>query len=227
MKLTKKLLPLAVSAAITAPMLFGATATQAEVSANLAVSNMYLWRGQNLTPDGGAIDGGLQYDNASGFYAGAWASSEEGGHETDLYLGYGGSFGDFGYDISYLKYLYPEDCSGTPINCSLGDNDTSEVILSGSFGPISAAAYINVESGQDDNVYYTLSGELDKFTLTFGVWDLENPGNEYKHLTLGYAYNDSLSFAVSLADNESGFTEENGLGVEEDPLFQVRYAWSF
>jgi uncharacterized protein (TIGR02001 family) len=223
MKLTKKILPLAVSAAIAAPMLFGATATQAEVSANLAVSNMYLWRGQNLTPDGGAIDGGLQYDNASGFYAGVWATSEEGGHETDLYLGYGGSFGDFGYDISYWKYLYPEDCTAT--SCKLGDNDLSEVILSGSYGPISAAAYLTVESGADDDVYYTITGELDKFSLTLGMWDLENPGNEYKHLTLGYAYNDSLSFAVSVADNDSGFT--SATGVEEDPLFQVRYAWSF
>ena len=227
MTLTKKLLPLAVSAVIAAPMMFGATVAQAEVSANLGISNIYLWRGQNLTPDGAAVDGGIQYDNASGVYAGFWASSELGGHETDLYLGYGGSFGDFGYDVSYWKYLYPEDCSGTPANCKLGDNDTSEIVLSGSYGPLSAAAYLNVEGGQDDNIYFTISGEMEKFSLTLGFWNLENAGNEYKHLTAGYAFNDDLSFAVSIADNDSGFSEEAGNGVEEDPLFQVRYSKSF
>ena len=226
MKLAQKLLPLAMSAAIAVPM-FGATAAQAEVSATLTAASMYLWRGQNLTPDGPQFAGSLDYSNASGFYAGAWTSNETGGHETDLYLGFGGSLGDFGYDISYWKYLYPEDCSGTPINCSLGDNDTSEVVVSGSYGPISAAAYINVESGQDSNVYYTISGEMDKFSLTLGFWDLENPGNEYKHLTFGYAFSDEISFAVSVADNDSGYTVANGTGVEEDPLFMASYSKTF
>ena len=54
----------------------------AEVSANVAVSNMYLWRGVNLSPDGGVVSGGLDYAHDSGFYAGVWTSSEEGGHEA-------------------------------------------------------------------------------------------------------------------------------------------------
>ncbi len=62
------------------------TSANAETSASFSASNMYLWRGQNLTPNGGQIAGSLDYGHSSGAYAGIWTSTETGGHETDLYL---------------------------------------------------------------------------------------------------------------------------------------------
>ncbi len=225
MKLTKKLLPLAVSAAVAAPMLFGATVAQAEVSATLGAANMYLWRGQNLTPDAPQISGSLDYSHASGFYAGAWMTNEDDGHETDLYLGYGGSIGDFGYDISYWKYLYPEEGrsdSATPAPVGLSDSDLSDIVISLSYGPVAFTAYLGAESGTTKDDYYTLSGEMGKFSALYGsyVGDGANDGSDYQHIQLGYAFNDNVSFAVSKASDD-------GAGVEEDPLFVVSYSKTF
>ena len=209
---------LAVSVAMGAG--FASQEAQAEVTASLGASNMYLWRGQNLTPDGGQIHGGLNFASKVGVYGGIWASSEEGGHETDLYVGYGGEAGKFTYDVSYWKYWYPEE--GT--NQDLGNTDNSELVLSGTYGPVTATAYINVESDTNDDDYFTVAGSFEDFTLTYGWWDTElASGNDYSHITLGYSFNDELSFAVSVADNDV----PDASGVETDPLFQVAWAKSF
>ena len=87
----------------------------AETSASLTLSNMYLWRGVNLTPDAPAISGSLDYAHESGAYLGVWTTNEDDGIETDLYVGFAGEAGDFSYDISYWAYLYPEEgFSGEP-----------------------------------------------------------------------------------------------------------------
>jgi len=219
MSIKKKLLPLAVSAAIAAPMMMGATVAQADVSATLGAASMYLWRGQNLTPDGPQVSGSLDYSQG-GFYAGAWITNETSGHETDLYFGYGGSVGDFGYDVSYWKYLYPED--GTAPNDSLGDTDASDVVLSLSYGPVAFTAYVGVESDSTKDRYYTLSGDIQEFTVLFGKYDGRNANanGDYSHLQVSYAFNDNISFTVSKASDD-------GAGIEEDPLFVVGYSKTF
>lgn len=220
---------LAVAIATGAGLSVSQTA-HADVSASISGANMYLWRGQNLTPNGAQIAGSLDYAHASGFRAGIWASTETGGHETDLYAGYGGAVGGFTYDISYWKYWYPEDCSGTPTTCDLGKNDQSEAVLALGFGPVKAAAYINVESDTPDDNYYTLDATFGKFNILYGFWDLESigttPRNEYTHFTLSYAATSELKFAVSILNNDSGFTPETG-APSENPLFMVSYTKSF
>jgi len=223
MKLTKKLLPMAVSAAIAAPMMFGATVAQAEISATLGAANMYLWRGQNLTPDGPQFSGSLDYSHASGLYAGAWMTNESGGHETDLYFGYGGSIGDFGYDISYWKYLYPEDGVSPPrTGTGLGDNDFSDIVASVSYGPVAFTAYIGVESGTSKDDYYTLSAEFGDFSVLYGDYQADNCTvcGDYSHFQVGYSFNDNIGFAVSKASDD-------GAGVETDPLFVVSFSKTF
>ncbi len=241
------------------------TMASADLSASVGVANMYLWRGLNLTPDAPQVHGGIEYGHESGFYAGAWATSESqsreisfgteqaaregggtpvdavtevnldesGGHETDLYFGYGGSAGEFRYDISYWLYLYPED--GTHPDDGLFDQDLHELILSVGYGPISAAAYIQTEApegtpkDEDENNYFTITGEWQSFSLTFGIWDLETPGSgttppdEYSHLTFMYSATDELSLGVSVAFSDL----DDDAGVEENPLFFVGYDLSF
>ena len=223
-----KLTSVAAAASIAMGAAFAPQAVQADVSATVGVSSMYLWRGQNLTPDGGQVHGSMDYSNKSGLYAGVWTSAEEGGHETDLYVGFGGSVGDFGYDISYWRYLYPED--GT--NVDLGDNDAAEVVLSGSYGPVTATAYIQVDSDNQDNNYFTVSGSFDKFTVLYGWWDHEfAAGNDYSHITLSYAATDEISASISFADNDvadsATGTVSAGGAIETDPLFQIGYTKSF
>lgn len=206
----------------------------ADLSANIGVANMYLWRGQNLTPNGAQVQGGVKFSHAAGLYAGAWTSTETGGHETDLYFGYGGAMQQFKYDVSYWHYLYPEDrdfSSGSPTD--LGKVDLAEVVLSGGYGPITVTGYIQMEapdatpSDLDENNYFTVAAMFDKFMLTYGMWALESStgGDEYMHLTAMYSATPELSMGVSIAQSDPGPNSANS--VEEDPLFYVAYNWNF
>lgn len=228
MKFTKKLTPMVIAGTMAASAFMAAPITaQADASASVAVSNMYLWRGTNLSPDGGVVSGSLDYSHESGFYAGVWGTSEYQGTETDLYLGFGGKVSDFSYDVSYWNYLYPEERTSGGAQIDLGKSDAAEYVVSLGYGPGTFTAYINADSDNDDNKYFTLSGEFGKFTATYGWWDLEFPNaagaDEYSHITLGYAATDELSFALSKANSD----RTDKLGVEEDPLFSVTWAKSF
>lgn len=227
MKLTKKLLPVAGAAAMIATSMVTPTVAQAETSASMAFSNMYLWRGQNLSPDGSVISGSLDYSNESGMYAGVWTTSEDDGHETDLYIGYGGEASGISYDVSYWWYLYPEERTGTDgtgLQQDLGDTDAAEIVLSLGYMDFSFAYYMQVDSDNDDDNYITLGYSFGDFGITYGFWDFENSGgDEYSHLTLTYSPIDELSFAISKASSDLN----DDSGVEEDPLFQVTYSKDF
>ncbi|MBD3620263.1 MAG: hypothetical protein HUJ28_12405 [Chromatiales bacterium] len=209
-------------AAAVAGSLFGAAGTaSAEVSASVAASSMYLWRGQNLTPDGAAVSGSLDYAHESGFYAGAWTSTETDGHETDLYAGFAGEVGGLGYDVAYFYYMYPEE--GTDV--SISDSAVADVYLGLTYGPGFVNLYQQVDDNADEDLYYQIGFTYDKFTAFYGGWELENSGPEYSHVQVDFAATDNLSFSVSKA-----FADDDALGdpiVEEDPLFAVSYSLGF
>ncbi|WP_372769910.1 TorF family putative porin [Pseudoalteromonas sp.] len=96
----------------TSIALFSAT-SYAEVTANAAVSSNYLWRGVTQTSDNAQVSGGIDYSHESGFYAGTWASNvdfggDKPGYELDFYAGFTGEIGEFGYDVGYVYYAYPD-----------------------------------------------------------------------------------------------------------------------
>lgn len=211
----------------------------ADLSANIGVANMYLWRGQNLTPNGAQVQGGIKFSHAAGLYAGAWTTTETGGHETDLYFGYGGTLQQFKYDISYWQYLYPENRDNSSLQVDLGKNDLAELALSGGYGPITITGYIQMEaadatpSNEDENNYFTIAATFDKYVLTYGMWMLETAplqstaaDDEYQHLTLMYSATPELSLGVSFAQSDLD-TKTNADAVEESPLFLVAYNWNF
>ena len=207
----------------TAIALGGATVptiAAAGATASVGVANMYLWRGQNLTEDGAQVHGGIEFTNEAGLYGGVWTTTETGGHETDLYVGFGGEAGAFSYDISYWWYLYPEE--GTDED--LSDTDASEFVISLGAAGFSLGAYIQADSDKDEDNYFTLGYSYDKFSFTYGMWDREfsETTDEYSHVTLTYAATDEVTLGISkaMADLDTG-------GVEEDPLFYVGYDLSF
>lgn len=221
MKLSKKLTPIALAVSMAAGSMIAPGIASAEVtaSASVGIANMYLWRGQNLTPDGPQIHGDLNFDFGNGAYAGVWTTNETGGHETDLYAGFAFDAGPVALDISYWHYLYPED-GGTGDGTGLGDTALSEVVIGAGMGDFGVTAYVSVET-QDgpDWVYYTLDYTMGDYNILFGGWSIDADGaEEYTHLTLSYAFSDNLSFAVSMAQ------EDNAGGIEEDPLFYVGYS---
>ncbi len=87
------------------------------VTGSLAITSDYLFRGLTQTNRKPALQGSLQYDHTSGFYAGVWGSSiswlsdYEGvssSIELDLYAGFKGGFGEgWTYDVGVLRYQYP------------------------------------------------------------------------------------------------------------------------
>ncbi|MDH5323944.1 MAG: TorF family putative porin [Gammaproteobacteria bacterium] len=223
MKVVRKLAPVCAAVSLALSGTVAPQLAQAEATAKLGIASMYLWRGQNVSPDGAQVHGTLQYAS-NGFYGGMWTSSETGGHETDLYIGYSGKAGEVSYDVSYWNYLYPEEGG------SLSETDAAEVVGTVGYGPVSVGLYINVDSDIDDYTYFTLGGSFDKYTLTYGMWSLDQGSiagtqDEYSHLTLSYAATDALSFTVSKAFSD--LDKNDPAAVEEDPLFQVAYGWDF
>ena len=225
-----------------------AGAANAEVSGSMAIASSYHWRGFDLGSGTPAISGELKY-SAGGFYVAGWASSGDttGGTELDLYAGYGGSVGDFSYDISYISYMYPTGAFKTEE--TLGK--FAEVIGKVGFGPIGLFLNYNVAGasksdlingvpryafGEGEYMYYGISATFGAFSAVLAkhdekVFDGTNfvsatkaaPGatGDATHLDLTYAYNDNLSFTVSgILDSKLG-------DAEPKPKLVVAYSVPF
>lgn len=212
MKLSRKLTPISLAVAIAAGGAVVPRIATAEMSASLDLASMYLYRGENLTPDGPQIAGGIEFSGDTGLYGGVWVTNETGGHETDLYVGFGGAAGDVSYDISYWYYMYPEDGD-------LSDTSISEIALGLGYGDLAAAFYISNETqGGSDYVYATVDYTMGDYNVLFGTWSYDEDGNdEYSHVTASYSITDNLGMSVSVASSDDGTTEE-------DPLFMVSYS---
>lgn len=85
-----------------------------DFSANVSISNNYIYRGITQTDDGMAISGGFDYSNGI-FYAGTWASSVDfdstTSAEIDFYGGVAKDFNGFTVDVGVLYYAYPDDAA--------------------------------------------------------------------------------------------------------------------
>ena len=119
MKLKSKLL-LALLA--TSSAAFAQTAPAApEVTYNVGVVSQYRYRGLAQTKGQPALQGGVDYANANGYYLGAWASqikwiedssnnpsgvNYSGKTELDLYGGYKFKSSGIDYDVGFLRYQY-------------------------------------------------------------------------------------------------------------------------
>ena len=108
-------------------------------TANVGLYSQYVFRGLTQTNEDPAIQGGFDYAHSSGFYAGTWASNISwlrdnasytggGSVEIDLYGGFKGSVGDFGYDVGLLQYYYPGDVAVGSVKA-----DTLEAYVAGSW----------------------------------------------------------------------------------------------
>jgi len=218
MKMTKKLLPASVAATVLASAtLFSATATagETEVGASVAISNLYLFRGEDVGGGDAAVSGDLVVSNG-GFYAGIWATSGDRG-EYDLFAGYATEFGGLGVDLSVWNYVFPSSPDGS--DDAVGD--FTEIILGLSYGPVNFG-YVDNIAGNSGYEYYTLGVEQGAFGLTVGFAD-EEDGNDYTHVDLTYAFNDNLSFTWSQVVDQDD-DEDDPDGVDEDGKFVVTYS---
>lgn len=208
----KSLLSAVVSAALAAPLLFSASASAVEgLSANASVTSNYLWRGVSQTDDGAAVQGGIDYEHASGFYAGTWASNvdfgDDASYELDFYLGFGGEFGDgFGYDVGYIYYAYPDSSEVDSDN----EYDFGEIYgsLSYSYFSVTASYGVNNDDGAefaDESLYISGDAAFEvsdglELALHVGNYSFDTDGNE-DYIDYGVSLSkDGFTFAVSDTD---------------------------
>ena len=117
---------------IATAMLATTAAAQAEISGNVSMASDYIFRGISQTDNQMAVQGGFDYEHESGAYIGTWASNVDSSFfdngrdpqiELDLYAGYSGEVGAFGYDVGFIRYEYP----------SADSVDTNEWYVTGSY----------------------------------------------------------------------------------------------
>jgi uncharacterized protein (TIGR02001 family) len=109
----------ALAAAAALPGLASAQATSPHsVSGNMGIFSDYRFRGISQTFVQPAVQGGIDYSHASGFYLGNWNSNvssvsyTDGTIEMDVYGGYKFAAGPVSLDVGLLQYLYPGADSG-------------------------------------------------------------------------------------------------------------------
>jgi len=138
----RKLLNSLILAALAVPAVAMADAAPTPaVVANVGWVSNYVFRGITQNVGKPAVQGGFDYSNASGFYAGVWGSnvgwivgpgasaSGNASLETDTYLGIRNSFAtDFSYDVGLIRYNYPGDYTpGAGPGFTFAKADTNEV----------------------------------------------------------------------------------------------------
>lgn len=193
----KKCSPTALAAAILLSSLAAAPA-HAELSANVALTSHYKYRGQdqgtskNVDP---AVQGGFDY-SAGGLYLGNWNSNTGLGIEMDVYGGYKFELGGVGLDVGLLHYRYPDTKAA----------NTTELYVGGSLGmfglkyshTVSKAYFGEIDGRGTGYIALSANPEIAKglsANLALGYTNKESPG------------------AVSYADWKAGITYDLGAGL--------------
>jgi uncharacterized protein (TIGR02001 family) len=116
MKLKSKLLLALLATSSAAFAQTAPAAPESTLGYNVGVVSEYRYRGIGQTKGDPALQGGVDYANTNGFYAGAWGSTikwikdagtdVKGPVELDLYGGYKFEAAGLAYDVGYLRYQY-------------------------------------------------------------------------------------------------------------------------
>ena len=218
-----------------------ASPAAAEVSMNVAAVSNYYFRGVTQTLDGAAVQGGIDYEDASGFYVGAWSSNVDFGdgtsHEIDFYAGFAGDAGGVGYDVGYLYYAYPD---------APEDIDFAEVYGELSYEAFAVGVAVTANSDNDDglfdtgDVYTYLSAgfplsESISLGATAGFYAFTNDGDpgvgdaDYFHFAAGIEKDAGDFGAVSLNAEFADIEQDEALGTvnSDDLKFWVGWSKSF
>jgi uncharacterized protein (TIGR02001 family) len=186
------------------------------VTYNVGVVSQYRYRGIAQTKGDPALQGGVDYANANGFYAGAWGSTikwikdsgsdAKGPFELDLYGGYKFEAAGASFDVGYLRYEYTNNTYSKVTGVSA---NTDEVYGAATYGVVTAKysyAFSDLfgTANSKGSAYYDLSANFDLgngFTLTphAGRQEIKNSPNSYSDfaLTLGKDLGNGLSASVA------------------------------
>ncbi len=224
-----------------------------EVTYNVGVVSQYRYRGIAQTKGDPALQGGIDYANANGFYAGAWGSTikwikeagtaaavdAKGPVELDVYGGYKFEAAGVAYDVGYLRYEYV----GNTYNKVTGTNaNTDEVYGAATIGVFTAKysyAFSDLfgTTNSKGSAYVDLSATLDLgegYSLVphAGHQKVSNsPDASYTDfaLTLNKDLGDGLSASVAAittnAKNNAAFTVNGYNTAKNTMVVGVKYAF--
>ena len=210
---------IAASAAAT----FAPVAAQAEVAANVSAVSNYMWRGMTQNANAAAVQGGVDYANENGVYAGTWGSTLGGnnGYEQDFYAGYTGEVSKVAYDVGYIYYAYPIQ----------NNADFSEVYVSGGIAGFTAGVNYSVSeaaaNAKTGDLYAFASYGADitentNFSVTVGNQNYaESNQKSYSHAQVAFGAGD-FTFAY-----DKNFDSAAG-GINKDkPVLSIGYSKDF
>jgi uncharacterized protein (TIGR02001 family) len=193
-----KALTTTVAAAIAG---FTSLAAQAgDWTANVSVSNNYLWRGLTQSENEPAVSGGIDYAHDSGFYVGTWVSNVEYApadvysYEHDMYIGYAGEYNGVSYDLGYLYYNYDHEAN----------IDFSEIYGSLGYMGFSVTAYVLVHTEADeDNVPAVVAG-----TNGLGTYDTDFGSTYYLSGDYAYEIKEGLELGLHVGYHSGDFVDQ-------------------
>jgi len=191
-------------------------ALKGDISANVAFTTDYRYRGISQSGNDFAVQGGFDYAMNSGLYIGTWASNVDFGDDTaaevDFYAGVTPTLGPVSTDFAAIYYAYVDAPSGS-------DYNYWEFAASGTVpaGPaeIGAAIYYSPEffGGIGDAFYYEVNAAApltDMLSLSGALGRQEfDGGGDYTtwNVGLGVAFNETIGLDLRYHD-----TDEDALG---------------
>jgi uncharacterized protein (TIGR02001 family) len=209
---------------IAAGLLSASVMAEAGLSANVGAMSDYYFRGLDQTNNGASMMGGLDYEHESGLYAGTWIASVTDGVEYDIYGGYAGAVGDFGYSVGYTGYFYSDD--------DWVDGNYQEVNLSVSYGPVTLAHNIGeyddgtVANNDVDYTFTSLTGEYEGAYLTYGAYGDEVDG-DYFEVGYGTTY-EGIDLGVAAIFPDMDTTAANSWISDNDTItFSISKSFDF
>jgi uncharacterized protein (TIGR02001 family) len=193
MKFAPAQVTLAVLVALSGSAFAQTAAAVDPISYNITAVSNYKYRGQDQDTSKTkgfkpALQGGVDYAHASGFYVGNWNStvnfldndSNKANLEVDLYGGYKFPLGDVGMDVGALTYIYP---GATKAN-------TTELYAAASYGPLTAKYSSTVSKGY------------------FGVGESSSNGRGTGYLNLAFAQEVMPKITLKASVGSTMFTSD-------------------
>ena len=160
---------LSIACALALATVAAPTMAEVALSANVAMTTDYVWRGMTQNDEEAAIQGGFDAGLDNGLYAGIWGSNVntgEGSMEIDYYVGWATELNSgVGVDVGVVAYTYP----GT------NDWDTEEYYLGASFANYGGKLSYNNDF---DTYYWEVSADFELpnefgLGLHYGYWDMD------------------------------------------------------
>ena len=192
----------------------------ADLSANVGMVSDYVFRG--IFQSASSAFAGIDYEDDSGFYIGAWGADVSDGLETDLYFGYGSEVGDITWGFGFTGYYYTDsfDDTYTELNLSLGYGMFSLDVAIGDYDIPDPTGddytFISLTFELPSGPYLTYASFGDEFT---GDYIEVGYGFEWQGVDLSIAYITSDDLAVSqgnpLADHTLVFGISKSFAIGE------------